>query len=323
MLDRPQKVNFEKLKGDASDRKYYRVQCQNKSYVLMQLSEVEKADLDKGNWRWVEVHRILKQNHIRVPEIYEINKLHGIFLIEDATNDHLEQFSEHENLYTEALKIIGKIQKLALKPSFFENYQLNSAKCMQEMQFFRTHFLGNCIPKGSSFDIAAFFPLFEKLSQFFEMTLTVPCHRDFHCRNLMYKNGELILIDFQDLMLGNPVYDLTSLVFDNYLKISLDRKMILLEEGINIIADAGGFQKKSLSELMLPTVLQRTLKALGSYGYFKFSKNMPQFIELYEPIALKNLQDAHAIFSSYWDPKYDVVLKMLECFKAENSIESN
>ena len=39
-------------------------------------------------------------------------------------------------------------------------------------------------------------------------------HRDFHVSNMMYKNKKIYLIDSQDAVIGNPAYDLASLIDD-------------------------------------------------------------------------------------------------------------
>ena len=44
----------------------------------------------------------------------------------------------------------------------------------------------------------------------------VLCHRDYHSRNLMWRDGRLSIIDFQDARLGPDTYDLASLLRDSY-----------------------------------------------------------------------------------------------------------
>ena len=44
----------------------------------------------------------------------------------------------------------------------------------------------------------------------------VLCHRDYHSRNLMWRDERLCIIDFQDARLGPDTYDLASLLRDSY-----------------------------------------------------------------------------------------------------------
>ena len=45
-------------------------------------------------------------------------------------------------------------------------------------------------------------------------------HRDFHAQNLMKVNGKIGVIDTQDALIGNPAYDLVSLIDDVRIKTS-------------------------------------------------------------------------------------------------------
>ena len=45
-------------------------------------------------------------------------------------------------------------------------------------------------------------------------------HRDFHVSNIIITKKKLGIIDTQDVILGNPVYDLASLIDDVRVKVS-------------------------------------------------------------------------------------------------------
>ena len=49
-------------------------------------------------------------------------------------------------------------------------------------------------------------------------------HRDFHVSNIMPANKKLGVIDTQDAILGNPMYDLASLVDDVRVKVYSNKK---------------------------------------------------------------------------------------------------
>ena len=46
------------------------------------------------------------------------------------------------------------------------------------------------------------------------------CHRDYHSRNLMLRDDQLFIIDFQDARMGPDTYDLVSLLRDSYVDIA-------------------------------------------------------------------------------------------------------
>ena len=55
-----------------------------------------------------------------------------------------------------------------------------------------------------------------QICQELEASPRVFCHRDLHSRNVMVKDGEQYLIDFQDARMGPVFYDLVSLLEDCY-----------------------------------------------------------------------------------------------------------
>jgi aminoglycoside/choline kinase family phosphotransferase len=53
-------------------------------------------------------------------------------------------------------------------------------------------------------------------------------HRDFHISNLMYYRNKIRIIDSQDALIGNPAYDIASLVDDVRIKIPINLKKKIL-----------------------------------------------------------------------------------------------
>ena len=53
-------------------------------------------------------------------------------------------------------------------------------------------------------------------------------HRDFHSQNLMKVGKKIGVIDSQDALIGNPAYDLVSLIDDVRIKTSTNLKKFLM-----------------------------------------------------------------------------------------------
>jgi aminoglycoside/choline kinase family phosphotransferase len=85
-------------------------------------------------------------------------------------------------------------------------------------------------------------------------------HRDFQSQNLMIKDDQVWLIDFQGLRRGRQEYDLASLIFDPYLDHSADEREKLLKLWEDI-AD-----ERPLETLFHECAAQRLMQALGAYG---------------------------------------------------------
>jgi len=94
-------------------------------------------------------------------------------------------------------------------------------------------------------------------------------HRDYHSRNLMIKNGEQIVIDFQDARMGTPLYDLVSLLEDCYYQLDSNNKEKLIhyyyETYFQKIDSSKNFEQfMYLYDMM---AIQRVFKAIGSFAY--------------------------------------------------------
>lgn len=87
----------------------------------------------------------------------------------------------------------------------------------------------------------------------------VPCHRDFMARNLVALPGDRVgVIDFQDLRLGPPAYDLASLLNDSLFP-GRELETALL---------AGALPAGLAREQYDRAVVQRCLKAAGTFARF-------------------------------------------------------
>ena len=89
-------------------------------------------------------------------------------------------------------------------------------------------------------------------------------HRDFHASNIMYQKSGLGLIDSQDAIKGNPLYDVASLIDDVRIKlpINLQRKLLKFYY-FNSYLRKNEFNKlKNDFEILS---VQRNLKILGIF----------------------------------------------------------
>jgi aminoglycoside/choline kinase family phosphotransferase len=116
----------------------------------------------------------------------------------------------------------------------------------------------------------------------------VVCHRDYHSRNLMVREGRLAVIDFQDARLGPDTYDLASLLRDSYVDIT-DRELddliayfLALKRSDDARTSADEFRRRF--DLM---ALQRNLKALGTFGYQTVTRRNTVYIQ-YMPRTLRH-----------------------------------
>jgi aminoglycoside/choline kinase family phosphotransferase len=97
----------------------------------------------------------------------------------------------------------------------------------------------------------------------------------------MIKDGEQIVIDFQDARMGTPLYDLVSLLEDCYYQIDGENKKRLIEYYYNTYFKAFDSTKnfeqfKSLYDMM---TIQRVFKAIGSFAYIYADRKDLRYIK--------------------------------------------
>src|SRR5262249_32710082 len=113
-----------KLKGDASNRSYYRIGDPPSSYVLMVMapeSARKSEELSKGQpdheLPFINVQRYLKKVGARVPEILHYDERAGIMLLEDLGDltfeKALAEGRDREELYQRAVDLLANLRAQA------------------------------------------------------------------------------------------------------------------------------------------------------------------------------------------------------------------
>lgn len=296
--------SIDKLTGDASTRRYYRLFCDEVSFVAC-LDNPTKP----GENKFINVLEFLSQYKIRVPNIYDKNLERGYILEEDLGNETLLHYlskistvEEEKEIYSkiiESLVSLHKIPAQDITESNIFDLKFDFDKLFWEIEFtldfYFKRFLN--IENKSEIDsiLREFQPICERLSSN-KMVLT---HRDFHSRNVMIKDGEHIIIDFQDARWGIPQYDLASLLDDCYYKITDQNKQYLKKLYFEKMQDS--FKDQSWAEfnsLYDDMVLQRVFKAIGSFGYIYATRKDVRYIK-YVGFAMEKIRKVMLRHSRY------------------------
>ena len=271
--------SVKKLLGDASSRQYYRyISGSGETYILAAYPEPFEAD----HFSYKEIYGILRLIDVPVPEILKIDGPLGIVFQEDLGDESLQNTlaetpaNMKKNLLESSIDMIIKIQEKgthALKPGY-EGYKLafDKEKLIWEFNFFSKHYLGNY--RGVQYQSASMINSeFEQIAGELSSLPRVLCHRDFHVRNIMMKNGIQYLIDFQDARWGPMVYDVASLLKDsmNLDQETINHVLLYYRNELSKNEFPGQNQEFLEPETFLRQFhlmsIQRLLKALGTYGY--------------------------------------------------------
>ena len=302
-------MNFKlkKISGDASFREFYRLKKNNKSSIIVSA----KKDKFKNLAVYAVINNILNNNRVNAPKLlsnhYKNDMIEISDLGEKSFYDHVISKKNKINSYKLLIKLLIKMQKIKVKKLYkFEklkiklpNYTLFNLHKESDLFFdwYLKYFIKNKkISKIKKILRSELNKVYKKLN--YKNNTFV--HRDFHISNVMINKNKLGIIDSQDAIIGNPLYDVSSLIDD--VRIKLSNK--LQNQLLNFYHKNSKLKKDQIIKLKNDfdiLSVQRNLKILGIFvrlykrdnkdNYLKFLPYTWALIEkrLQNP-ALKNLK---------------------------------
>ena len=294
------KIN--KISGDASFREFYKIEKKSKSTILV------KANKDKFRNLiiYAAVNELLIKNKINAPKLVKEYFKNNMMEIENLGNySFLEYIKNKKNKltdYKKLIKLIIKLQKIKFKNNFkFQKNKIvinkfNSFQLHKESDLFFDWYLKNngkkkFFKKNRNIIKQELNTLYKKL-YFQEMCFV---HRDFHASNIMIKNKRFGLIDSQDALRGNLLYDVASLIDDVRIKLPKELKSSLFNYYLSKTTKIKKEKEKLLAKNDFDILsVQRNLKILGIFvrlckrdSKSNYLKYMPYIWKLLE-LRLKN-----------------------------------
>jgi len=256
---------FKKLSGDASFRQFYRT---NNSVLVY--SKIQKQS---NLLNYDAVNKILIKNKILAPGLISQNYKKNFIEIEDFGNknmlDKIKSSKTKLNEYKKILKILYQIQKIKnfktqnfLKKKFnLSNY--SKAKILKESYLFLDWYLAaNKLIIQKAHLKKNLKKIIDNLYLNLKIKQKVFVHRDFHVSNMMFYKNKIALIDSQDAVLGNPAYDLASLIDDVRIKTSNSFKSNILKVFLS------KFKYKNESQFINDFEILSVLRNLKIIGIF-------------------------------------------------------
>ena len=304
---------MEWLAGDGSDRCYFRLSSPElkESFVLMQLSGSDAEALRQNGYDWITVGETLTAAGIRIPKLHRSLPDFAALIIEDygdvtfETLIHrlLKQDDEAgiDHLYDKCFQAIVSMLKInAHPPSVWNARAFDTEKYSWELHFFRDKYIKPIIAKKfGKREEQLFAQEASLLAKYLGGFSNYFVHRDFHSRNIMGDDCSLAIIDFQDSRLGPISYDFASLVFDNYVPLSLSKRLDLVKRSRSVIAgQIGANEAQAFDEQIKAVTLQRQLKAIGTYGFLTLDKKRGNYLKYVRP-ALATLT-SETVYDERW-----------------------
>ena len=298
-----------KLKGDASNRSYYRVGTPPDSHVLMVMppdATKKSEEATKGEppkeLPFLNVHRYLEKLGVRVPRILRYDEPAGMMVLEDLTDTTFEAALEggkhQEALYGRAVELLARLRVQAERQPDPECLAFTRAFDEDlydwELHHFREWGLEAWSGrKPSDAERTELDATFRNIARTLASEPRGFTHRDYQSRNIMVKDGDLVVIDFQDALQGPRQYDLVALLRDSY--VELDRGFVdrMLDRYVDAFEAAGGgrIDRAAFKDFFDLLTIQRKLKDAGRFEFINRVKGNPGFL-VSIPASLRYVKDA-------------------------------
>ncbi len=277
------------LTGDASDRRYVRVLLRGAPSIVL---SVHAGPIDYATSTFVRVAELFALLPLPVPALLHHDDALGILAQQDLGDVTLQAHlggasaTERAKRYREAVGLVVRLQQRGadLASSGYPPYGVafDREKLTWELEFFVRHFL--LAYRGAVPDEPIREALRAEWAAIVDELASEPrvlCHRDYHSRNLMWYEGSLYVIDFQDARMGPDTYDLASLLRDSYVDLPDAAVDDLIDYFFALTRGAAATPAQSLEfrrrfDLM---ALQRNLKALGTFGYQTTTRANPVYMQ--------------------------------------------
>ena len=287
---------LKKIKSDASFREFYRLHKGKKTSIIVMTQKERFKNLKI----YAAINKFLRIKGIYTPQLISNHFKQGIMELEDLGNKTLLEYVKKSKnkliFYKKCIDVILKIQKI--KPikkikynssKFFYLNRYNITNLHKESDLFFDWYLLGVLGRKKTFKYRGkikkeLSKLYKKI--FFKNQFIV--HRDFHVSNIIPKKNRLGVIDTQDAILGNPLYDPASLIDDVRIQLPIKLKKKIYQYYL---------KNCSIKKKHIPLIkndfnilsIQRNLKILGIFYRLFKRDNKPHYLK-YLPYTWKLIE---------------------------------
>lgn len=287
-------VESERLSGDGSDRLFFKIVLVSGESCLAVFPSPtlpKKAAFSEA-YSTYAISRHLESKSIAVPRVFAYDDVSGGILFEYLGTTLLYDIvinkkSDPAELYRKALDNLVAFQVKGVS-GFNESYCWDTRKydrqlmLTRESGYFRHEFCSEYLG-------LEVFP--DQLQDDFNRLADRVCeegcrfllHRDYQSRNLMVKDKDIFIIDFQGARFGPLGYDVASLLNDPYVDLGRDLKNKLFDYYLDILLQQISVDRESFVESYSHIALQRNLQVLGAYAFLSHKKNKLFFRDFISP----------------------------------------
>jgi N-acetylmuramate 1-kinase len=268
------------LAGDASFRRYDRLQSSERRAVLM-----DAPPPHEDVRPFLRVARLLQRLELSAPKILAEDVEAGLLLLEDFGDDTytrmLADGGDEAELYRLAVDVLIALHRRfepalgAGLPPYDERRLLNEAALL--VDWYLPAVSGKPTPPELREEYLTIWRALLPLANAVPATLVL---RDYHVDNLMLLEGRTGLaacglLDFQDAVIGSPAYDLVSLLEDARRDVSTDLAGALTQ---HYIAAFPGLDRGAFETAAALLAAQRNCKVLGIFTRLAVRDHKPKYL---------------------------------------------
>jgi N-acetylmuramate 1-kinase len=272
-----ERFEIEALPGDASTRGYFRIFLPG-GERLMAAYYPEPAREQIA--RFVGAYGAISPV-ARVPRI--LHHGHCAIVQEDVGDLTLFEILETEprkgrELYHRAIDLLVEFQRSAggeeINPPFI------AEDFLRELAMTREFWVEQACGVSDPRRLDRLTGWFAQLSAAISQHPYVLCHRDFHGQNIHLFNGDIFVIDYQDLRMGPDTYDLASLLRDRGIirALGTDAEERLIEYYRERSGGDAGLRKRYAE-----TLLQRSIKIVGTFARQSLARRRHHYLAYIPP----------------------------------------
>ena len=266
------------LAGDASNRRYLRLEMNGETAVLMDAPPEKGEDVRP----FVKIDTHLCDLGLSAPRVLASDPINGFLLLEDLGDDLFARVMEHSPeletpLYQAATDLLVDLHRHPA-PADLKPY---SPDFMAEMAAlaYRWYLRGLDLPYEEKAD--RFETHFRSVLETHAPECEVLIQRDYHAENLLWLpdrsgSARVGLLDFQDALVGHRAYDLVSLLQDARRDVPAQIETRMTARYLK----ATGLEEKAFRAAYHVLGAQRNLRIVGVFARLSMHFGKPHYVDL-------------------------------------------
>ena len=280
------------FEGRGSDRDFYRLKWSHQDLAILIHYNPRRVE----NRYYADIATFLRRIEVSVPRMIRHDPNRCLIVMEDLGDTDLwslrkTPWETRRPLYEKTIAVAHRLHSFRMKDFPSSRVRIMEGFGPNLFRWERTYFRENFVSDVCSIKLDP--PVWQeleteliKLAERLSGTGRCLVHRDLQSQNVMIRDEEPFLIDFQGMCFGTLFYDLGSLLCDPYVEFSENEREELL-------AFYYGMSRRNIDweafrNYFWEASAQRLMQALGAYGFLGLKKGLRAYLD-HIPAGLRHL----------------------------------